>query len=53
MRGSWAMGMIAGAMVGAAAAIVAMPYIRPQIQHAVQRGKTAIDTQMDKIASGN
>ena len=53
MRGSWAMGMIAGAVVGAAATMVAMPYIRPQIQSAVQKGKGAMNTQMNKMGSGN
>jgi hypothetical protein len=47
------MGMIAGAMVGAAAAVVAMPYIRPQIQRVVRRGKSAIDTHMNKMESGS
>ena len=47
------MGMIAGAVVGATAAMVAMPYIRPQIKRAFQRGKSAIDTQMNKIESMN
>ncbi len=53
MRGNLVLGMIAGGVIGAAAAIIAMPYIRPQIQHVVQRSKNAINTKMDKIASGN
>lgn len=47
------MGMITGAMVGAAAAMIAMPYIRPQIKRAFQKGKSAIDTQMNKMDSGS
>jgi len=53
MRGSWTMGIIAGAMIGAAATIVAMPYIRPQVNRAIRKGKNAIDTHMNKMESGN
>ena len=53
MRGNLVFGMIAGGVIGAAAAVIAMPYIRPQIQHVMQRSKNAINTKMDKIGSGN
>jgi gas vesicle protein len=43
------MGMLAGSVIGAAAAIIAMPYIQPQIKRAVRRGGNVIKTQMDKM----
>ena len=53
MRGNLVWGMIAGSVIGAAAAVVAMPYIRPQIQRVVRRGRSAINTQMNKMESGS
>ena len=53
MRGNLVWGMVAGSLLGAAAAMVAMPYIRPQVQRAVRQGRTAIDTHMKKMESGN
>lgn len=44
------MGMIAGSMVGAAAAIIALPYIQPKLKRVVHRGRSAINTHMDKMA---
>lgn len=53
MRGNLVMGMIAGSVIGAAAALIAMPYFQPQISKVVRRGKKAIDTHMDKMTSGS
>jgi hypothetical protein len=53
MRGNWVLGMIAGGVIGVAAAMVAMPYIRPQFQRMVRRGKNVIDTHMNKMESGS
>lgn len=53
MRGNLVIGMIAGSMVGVAAAMIAMPYFQPQIKRAVRRGRKAIDAQMDKMESGS
>ncbi len=53
MRGNLVMGMIAGTVIGAAAAMIAMPYVKPQIQRAVRRGRSMIDTHMNKMESGS
>ncbi len=53
MRGNLVWGMIAGSVIGAAATVVAMPYIKPQIQRAVHRGRRVIDTHMNKMESGS
>jgi hypothetical protein len=45
--------MIAGSVIGAAAAMIAMPYVRPQIQRAVRKGKSVIDTHINKMESGS
>lgn len=50
MRANVVMGMIAGSMIGAAAAIIAMPYLQPQLKRAFRRGRSAINTHMDKMA---
>ena len=49
MRGHMVMGMLAGSVIGAAAAIIAMPYIQPQLKSAVRRGRNAIHTHVDKM----
>ncbi len=51
MKGNWVFGMIAGTVIGAAAAMVAMPYIKPQIRKAISRGKNVINTHMNKMES--
>jgi gas vesicle protein len=51
MKGNWVFGMIAGSVIGAAAAMVAMPYFKPQIRNVVRRSKNAINTHMDKMES--
>lgn len=53
MKGNWVVGMIAGSVVGVAAAMVAMPYFQPQINRVVRRGRTVIDKAMDKMESGS
>lgn len=53
MRGNLVIGMIAGSVIGAAAAIIALPYVQPQINLAVRRGKRVIDSHMDKMTSGS
>ncbi len=53
MKGNLVIGMIAGSMVGAAAAMIAMPFFQPQIRKVVRRGRRAIDAQMDKMESGS
>jgi hypothetical protein len=53
MRGNLIIGMIAGSVIGAAAAMIAMPYVRPQIQRAVRKGRSVIDTHLNKMESGS
>ena len=53
MRGNLVLGMIAGGLIGAAAAMIAAPYIQPQIQKVVSKGKQAINTHMNKMESGS
>ncbi len=50
MRGHLVVGMIAGSMVGAAAAVIALPYIQPKLKRVFRRGRSAISTHMDKMA---
>lgn len=49
MRGNMVVGMLAGSIIGAAAAMIAMPYIQPQLKRAVRRGRNAIHAQVDKM----
>jgi gas vesicle protein len=49
MKGNLVVGMLAGSVVGAAAAIIAMPYIKPQLNRIARKGRTAINTHMDKM----
>ncbi len=49
MRVNVLMGMIVGGAIGAAATIVAMPYIQPQMKRIIRQGRKAINTHMDKM----
>jgi len=42
-------GMVAGSIIGATAAMMAMPYIRPEVKRAMKKGKRAISHQFDKM----
>jgi len=53
MKANIVVGMIAGSMIGAAAAMIAMPFFQPQINKVVRRGRRAIDARMDKMESGS
>ena len=53
MRGNLVIGMVAGSVIGAVAAMIAIPYVQPQIDRVVRRGRRAIDAQMDKMTSGS
>lgn len=53
MRGNLVWGMIAGSVIGAAATMVAMPYVRPQVQRAIRKGRNAIDTHMHKMETSS
>lgn len=49
MRGNIVVGMLAGSIIGAAAAVIAMPYIQPQIKRAMRKGRNMVHAQVDKI----
>ena len=49
MRVNVLMGMIVGSAIGAAATIVAMPYIQPEMRRLVRTGRRAINNHMDKM----
>ena len=49
MRKSIMFGMVAGGIIGAAAAMVAMPYIQPEVKRAMRKGKKAISHQFEKM----
>ena len=49
MRGNIVVGMLAGSIIGAAAAMIAMPYIQPQLKRAIRRGRNAVHAQVDKM----
>jgi gas vesicle protein len=53
MRVHMVVGMIAGSLIGATAAMIAMPYIQPQLKKVVSRGKEAINTHIDKMESSS
>ena len=53
MRGNLVVGMVTGSVIGAVAAMIAMPYLRPQIDRAVKRGKRVINAQIDKMTTGS
>jgi hypothetical protein len=41
--------MLAGSIIGAAAAMIALPYIQPQIKRAVHRWRNIVHAQVDKM----
>ncbi len=51
MRGNLVIGMIAGSLIGATAAVIAMPYFQPHFRRVVNRGRQAINDHVDKMDS--
>lgn len=51
MKVNVVIGMIAGSVIGATAAMIAMPYFQPHIRRVVNRGRQAINAHMDKMES--
>ena len=49
MKGGYFAVMLAGGLIGIAAAFFVMPYLRPVINSAVEKGKDFIEDKMDKI----
>ncbi|MFA5675886.1 MAG: hypothetical protein WDA65_05105 [Christensenellales bacterium] len=49
MRLNVLLGMLAGGAIGAAAAVVALPYLQPQLKRAVRNSRRAINDHMDKM----
>lgn len=52
MKGSMFLGMVAGSVLGAAAAMIAVPFMQPQINQAVRKGRRAVGRQLDKMDPG-
>lgn len=49
MKGGYFAGMLAGGLIGLAAAVIVMPYVRPVINNAMEKGKDFIENmQMQK-----
>ena len=49
MRVNVLLGMIAGGAIGAAAAVIALPYLQPQLKRAIRNSRRAINDHMDKM----
>lgn len=49
MKGNLIVGMLAGTMIGAVAAIIAMPYISPQVERLMHKGKSAISQKLNQM----
>lgn len=49
MRVNVLLGMIAGGAIGAAAAVIALPYLQPQLKRAMRRGRKTINDHIDKM----
>ncbi len=49
MRVNVLMGMVVGGAIGAAATMIAMPYIQPQVKRMIRTGRRAINNHMDKM----
>ena len=49
MKKSMMFGMVAGGIIGATAAMMAMPYIQPEMKRAMRKGKKAISNQFEKM----
>ena len=49
MRGNLIFGLVAGSMVGAAAAVIAMPYVKPQVRRAIRKGRRTMNCALHKI----
>lgn len=52
MKGSMFLGMVAGSVLGAAATMIALPFMQPQINRAVRKGRRAVSRQLDKMDPG-
>lgn len=53
MKGNIIIGMIAGTMIGAVAAMIAMPYISPQISKLMNHGKKMISHKLNQMEFDN
>lgn len=43
------LGMLAGGVIGATAMVVAMPYIKPQINKAVHKSREFLDEKLENM----
>ena len=53
MKGNILVGVIAGTMIGAVAAVIAMPYISPQINKLMNQGKKMISHKLNQMEFEN
>jgi hypothetical protein len=49
MKGGYFAGMLAGGLIGMTAAIIAMPYLRPVINTAMEKGKDFIQDNVQNM----
>lgn len=52
-KASLVLGMIAGSLVGAAATMIALPFMQPQINKIIRKGKNAAQAHFEKMDSNN
>jgi len=53
MKGNILVGVIAGTMLGAVAAMIAMPYISPQINRLMSSGKKILSHKLNQMEFEN
>ena len=49
MKGGLFIGMTAGIMIGAVACAMAMPYMQPELDKIVKKGKKAISQKVEEL----
>lgn len=49
MRTGYIAGMFAGSIIGAAAILIALPYIKPKYNTMVHKSKEFLDDKLDKM----
>lgn len=49
MRMNVLIGMIAGGAIGAAATMIAFPYLQPQVKRAFRKSRRAINDHIDRM----
>ncbi len=49
MKGGYFAGMLAGGLIGIAAAVIVMPYMKPMINNAMEKGKDFIEDKFQNM----